>query len=154
MIGIGTKLRWVMGVVTPSSSLAQVAGAAPRRSGFDPGPSDRFALTARTRQPLRAGQFGGGFGGNREDVAITSQFDTNADGRLDATERRSAREYAESMGLTVADAAAAACRPRHRPGHPWPRSPSALIPRRPSFDPRSFADRRRAVLAPTEWRRP
>lgn len=45
------------------------------------------------------GQFGGGFGGPRQDVALVAQFDKDGNGRLNAAERRAAREYAESLGL-------------------------------------------------------
>src|SRR5215217_1243290 len=49
------------------------------------------------------GRQGGGFGGGvREDVRLTAQFDRDNDGRLDAVERRAAREYAESAGLNRA----------------------------------------------------
>ena len=48
---------------------------------------------------LRAGQFGGGFGGMRQDVALMAQFDRDKNGRLDATERQAAREYAENAAL-------------------------------------------------------
>jgi hypothetical protein len=44
------------------------------------------------------GQFGGG-SGTGQDVVLVPSFDKDGDGRLNATERRTARDYAESLGL-------------------------------------------------------
>ena len=96
-MGFQMTSRMMIGALALATTLVQLASAAPHRSD----PSDRFEPFTRGRQPLRARQFGGGgFGGNREDVAITGQFDANKDGRLDATERKAARVHVDSMGLS------------------------------------------------------
>src|SRR5262245_40546261 len=81
------------------SCLAQ-ASAAPHRTQSQP------TLAARNSGARMARAMGGGiaarqfgFGGGNTDTPLVVQFDRDKDGRLDATERQAAREYAESMGL-------------------------------------------------------
>jgi hypothetical protein len=129
------RSRWMIGALALSTSLSQVAGATPRPSRADADRSDRFELAASTRQPFRAGQSGGGFGGPREDAAITGQFDANKDGRLDTAERRRARQYAESMGLTRGGRGGRGVTTTPSPGaHVTPESVQPY-PATPFFDP-------------------
>lgn len=76
------------------------ASAAPHRD--TPAPQQRRAWDQRGPwQPIRPAatrQFG--FGGGNADTPLTAQFDRDGNGRLDASERQAAREYAESLGLS------------------------------------------------------
>lgn len=92
------KVRWFLGSLTISTALVQLASAAPQRASqvLSGSPLESHVLARTTT--LRAGQFGG-FGGGQEDVPLTAQFDADGNGRLDSTERRAARQHAETMGL-------------------------------------------------------
>ena len=79
------------------------ASAVPRLLGY--GPSARPNIVVRRQgaggpQPVRFGQgFPGGFGGfGGGDLQILKQFDKDGDGRLNADERKAAREYLDSSG--------------------------------------------------------
>jgi len=100
---MNTRARFLWSLVVVGGSVVQLASAAPHR--FAPSvpngrPRNLGARSAAEEAGARGRQFGGGRGGGvREDVPLTEQFDVNKDGWLNPTERRAAREFAETSGL-------------------------------------------------------
>ena len=82
-------------VVVAVSILSQAPDAASRRTAQPTRRADVRAPAAG----LLPGQFAGGASAG-QDAALVSRFDQDGDGRLNAEERRAAREYAEAAGLT------------------------------------------------------
>jgi len=88
----------VVGVVGGVIATAiQGAGVSAYRTARVPAPGPLPAVMGDER-PARGRQFGGRFGGVREDLKIQEQFDGDQNGMLDAQERVAARAYVESAG--------------------------------------------------------
>ena len=101
--------RGVIGALALSTTLVQLASAAPHRSD----PSDRFEPFTRGRQPLRARQFGGGGFGGRGGGAPA---DSTVQGGQLLTERGANGETLVSLG---ADRKSVTVSGSQAPGSSW-----------------------------------
>ena len=96
---VRTPIRLAAAASLLMSCLAQ-ASTAPHRIESPPGSRPSASRRLAPQVPARTGMGGQfGFGGGNTDAALTAQFDRDRNGRLDATERQVAREYAEGLGL-------------------------------------------------------
>jgi len=85
-------------VIVTSTALASTAVS-------PPGVAERLPAAAAVTRTVRAarqfpGGGPGGVGGVQQELKLLKQFDADGDKRLNAAERKAAREYVETQGLS------------------------------------------------------